>query len=56
VLDLLNDIKMHLVFHTEKLYKVAEDFIPGQDFERPLVKLINGNIEYKVDKIFASKI
>ena len=54
--DLLKTIKVHLVFSLDRLQKAFEDLLPGQRNDLLLLIQVNGNDEWEVDKILASKV
>ena len=56
-LELPESMKVHPVFHAEKLRKDPGNPLPGQaNPESPLLELPNGNAEYEVEKILAVKL
>jgi len=55
-LELPPSIRAHPVFHAEKLRKAAEDPLPGQEPERPPPLEVDGEQEYEVDEILASRL
>ena len=54
-LDLLHSIKVHPVFAPEKLRRAAEDPLPGQIVEPALPINVDGEEEWEVEEILASK-
>ena len=54
---MLKSIKVHPVFYAEKLYKNPGDLLPGQaNCTLLLLKLDNGELEYKVQQVLAIKL
>ena len=55
-LDLPPSIKVHPVFHADKLRRYTRDPLPGQDPPRPDAIEVEGSLEYEVDSILASRV
>jgi hypothetical protein len=50
-------MKVHSVFHVEKLQKNIGDLLPGQaNSEPPPLKLEDSEMEYEVQKVLAVKL
>jgi hypothetical protein len=56
IIDLPPNMKMSNVFHADRLRKDPENPLPGQNSEPEEPILINGEPEYEIDKILASRI
>ena len=54
--DLLEIVKVHLVFSPDKLQKASDDPLPRQKNEPPLPVQVDGDDEWEVEKILASKL
>jgi hypothetical protein len=54
--DLPKTIKVHLVFSLDKLWKASDDPLPGQKNEPLLPIQVNGDDEWEIEEILASKI
>ena len=54
-IDLPPSIKIHPVISTDKLRKAAEDPLPGQLQESGLPIVVNGQDEWDVEKVLASR-
>jgi hypothetical protein len=55
-LKLPPQFKMHPVFHTDRLRKASNDPLPGQAFEEDPGQEVDGELEWEVDQILASRI
>jgi transposase InsO family protein len=55
-LDLPDSVKVHPVFHAEKLRKASTDPLPGQEQEEPPAEEVNGELEYEVEEIIAARV
>jgi hypothetical protein len=55
-LDLPQSIRVHLVFSPDKLRKAFNNPLLGQHNDLPLPIQVNGEDEWEVDEILASKI
>jgi len=55
-LDLPDSVKVHPVFHAEKLRKASMDPLPGQKQEEPPAEEINGELEYELEGIIAARV
>ena len=53
--DIPSSMKIHNVFHAEKLRLSSDDPLPGQHNDPPPPIVIIGQQEYVVEKILASK-
>ena len=56
VIDLPPYIKMLNVFHANRLRKDLDNPLLGQNRELEELVLINGELEYKVDKVLTSRV
>lgn len=54
--DLLGTIKVYLVFSPDKLWKASDDSLPRQKNDPPLPIQVNGDDEWEVDEVLASKL
>src|SRR6266702_8963670 len=54
--ELLDLIKVYLVFLLDKLQKAATDPLPRQRNEPPLPTQVNGNDEWEIEEILACKL
>ncbi len=55
-LKLLDLIKVHPVFYTEKLHKHSNNLLPRQPIDNTPPLAINDQIEYKVEQILTVKL
>ena len=55
-LQLPNSMKVHPVFHAEKLRRAPEDPLPGQRNLEPPPLQVNDHDEYEVEQILAVKL
>jgi hypothetical protein len=55
-IDLLETIRVHLVFSLDKLQKASNNPLLGQENDPLLPIQVNSNDEWEVDKILASKV
>jgi hypothetical protein len=55
-IELLETIKVHLVFSPDKLRKASNDPLLGQQNGPLLLIQVNGDNEWEVDEILASKL
>jgi hypothetical protein len=54
-IDLLPLIKIHFIISVDKLYKAANDLLPGQLQELALLIIVNGQNKWDVDEVLASR-
>ena len=55
-LDLLETIKVHLVFSPDRLRKASDNLLPRQRNDPLLLIQVDGDNEWEVDEILASKL
>lgn len=55
-LELPKSMKIHPIFSPDKLRRAADDPLPGQRIEPPEPVIINGEREWEVEKILASRL
>src|SRR6266704_4996903 len=53
---LTDSIKVHLIFSPDKLQKAANDPLPGQKNEPPLLIQVNGDNKWEIKEILACKL
>jgi len=56
IINLPPHIKMLNVFHANRLWKDPDNPLPGQNREPEEPVLINGKLEYEVNKVLASRV
>ena len=54
--ELLDTIRVHLVFSLDKLRKASEDPLLGQRNNSPLLIQVDGENEWEVEEVLASKV